>query len=119
MFDAELLKPFMMCPYIGLEKRVKHTFGPAVKIYECYQTRKIRLVAYNVSGEAVGGMIINPYNRVRTYQIDAVYTLESHRRQGLAKQLLLVARYTLGTVNHGDNLTVSGKAWRDSVENLK
>jgi hypothetical protein len=119
MFDSGILKPFMMCPYMGLEKRVKHIFGPTVKIYECKDTRKIRLVAYNAVGLPVSGLIINPYNRVRTYQIDAIYTRERFRRQGMAKQLLLVARYTFGTVNHNDNLTISGRLWRDSVENLK
>jgi hypothetical protein len=51
--------------------------------------------------------------------ITSVYTVPSKRRQKIAKQLLLVARLTLGSVYHNDHLTVSGKLWRDSVENLK
>lgn len=119
MFDRNLLKPFCMCPYTRLEKRVAHIFGSAVKIYQCKETRKIRLVVYNEAGAPVAGLLVNPYNRVKTYTIDAVYTLTAYRRMGYAKQLLAVARFTLGTVKHSDNLTGIGEQWRNSVESLK
>lgn len=119
MFDAELLKPFNQCPYTGLEGRVKHIFGPMVRIYQCKDKRRVRLLAQDSQGATVAGLIINPHNLKRTYTIEGVYTLEGHRRQGFAKQLLAVARFTLGAVKHSDNLTPDGKAWRDSVESLK
>jgi GNAT superfamily N-acetyltransferase len=118
MFDNELLKPFNMCSYTGLEQRKRHVFGQSVVIFECKETRRVRLLACDPSGAIVAGLLVNPYNRVRTYQIDAVYTLEEHRRLGIAKQLLAVARFTLGTIQHSENLTINGKAWRDSVEGL-
>ena len=118
MFDNTILKPFSMCPHTGLEKRVKHIFGQNVSIFECKDSRKIRLIAYNDSGEAVSGLMVNPYSQVKTYTIDAVYTKPLERRRGLAKQLLAVARFTLGIVKHNEHLTNSGEAWRDSVEML-
>jgi GNAT superfamily N-acetyltransferase len=119
MFDAELLKRLNRCRYTGLEYRKKHQFGRVVTMFECSATRRVRVIAYDATGEPVAGLIVNPYNRVRTYTIEGIYTTASHRRQGYAKQLLVVARVTLGTVQHNGNLTADGKAWRDSVEGLK
>lgn len=108
-----------MCSYTGLESRVWHVFGPQVKVYKCIDTNRHRLVAHDSDGVPVSALLVNPHNRVRTYQVDAVYTLPEARRQGYAKQLLAVARHTLGTVNHSQNMTKNGLAWRNSVEGLK
>lgn len=119
MFDETLIKPRNMCKHTALEKLVWHTFGKAVKVFKCKESGKFRLVAHDSLGEPVSGLLINPYTRVRTYQIDGVYTSDSYRRLGYAKQLLAIARHMFGTVKHSDNLTVDGKAWRNSVEGLK
>jgi GNAT superfamily N-acetyltransferase len=119
MFDAELLKRLNHCRYTGLETYRRHKFGSMVRIFECKATGRIRLVGCDPILGPVAGLIVNPYNRVRTYTVEAVFTLESHRRQGYARQLLAVARVTLGTVQHNGNLTADGRAWRDSVESLK
>ncbi len=122
MFDMEILKPRSMCKHTQLEKLISHQFGRCVKIFECKQTRKIRLVycsGTSAHAIAVSALLLNPYNRVRTYQIDGVFTLKGNRRKGYAKQLLAVARYVIGTVKHSDNLTESGEAWLNSVEGLK
>jgi GNAT superfamily N-acetyltransferase len=119
MFDAELLKRLNHCRYTGLETYRRHGFGRMVRIFECKDTRRVRLVACDPIQGPVAGLIVNPHNRKRTYTIEGVYTTASHRRQGYAKQLLAVARVTLGTVQHNGNLTPDGKAWRDSVEGLK
>lgn len=118
MFDNTLLAPFNKCQHMVVEKHVKHVFGKAVKIFKCDHTRKVRLVAYNEMREPVSALLINPHHMVRTYHIDAVFTTESHRRQGMARQLLAVARFIYGSVYHSDNLTIEGEKWRDSVEGI-
>ncbi len=119
MFDKEILKPLSMCKYTELERVIKHDFGRCVKIYQCKLTNKVRVIYHSGTSShavAVSGLLLNPYNSVRTYQIDAVFTLKGNRRKGYARQLLAVARHVFGTVRHGQNFTTAGKAWKESVK---
>lgn len=118
MFDSELLKPMNHCSYTGLERFKRHNFGRSVRIFECTNSQRVRVIVCDTSG-AIAGLMVNPHGRKRTYTIEAVYTEPNHRRKGLARQLLAVARLTLGTVQHNENLTIDGKAWRNSVEGFK
>lgn len=116
MFDSELLKPQNRCAYTGVEKQKPHQFGSGLRIYECVETGKIRLLSYNSPSEPVSALFLDPLGQKRTYTIKAVYTAPQERRKGKARELLAVARMLIGTVKHSDDLTVTGLAWRDKVE---
>lgn len=51
----------------------------------------------------------------RTGIIEQVMTLPEYRGQGIAKQLLALARAHIGTIRHSENLTHDGKAWAHKV----
>lgn len=118
MFDAELLKPQNRCSYTGMEKQRPHLFGVSLRIFECVDTGKIRLIAFNTVSEPVSALFLDPLGQKRTYTVKAVYTAPQERRQGLARQLLAVSRLLIGTVKHGQDFTDDGLLWRDSVEML-
>ena len=112
MFDATTLKP--LNSYKFLETKKAHNFGPEVEILHA------TVNSYRFCHKANDGDVLNPYDCCLIIGSDKViqseYTRPDKRRQGIAKQLLLVARLTLGTVYHSDNLTEKGRLWRDSVE---
>ena len=118
MFDKELLQGQSCCEYTGLETQKPHAFGKALRIFICKSTGVVRLLAYNDLNQAVSGLIIDPDGQKRTYTIKGIFTLDTYRRKGYAKQLLAVSRMLIGTVKHSDLLTIEGEKWRDSVEML-
>lgn len=118
MFDTSILKHRNQCQYTGIEKEIRHDFTRRLKIFQCKDTRRVRLIFCDVLNEPLSGLIIDPFNQIRSYTITGVYTLPEHRRNGMAKQMLAIARHLFGNVKHSDNLTEDGKAWRDSVEGI-
>lgn len=73
----------------------------------------VRYVLYR-SGEPLAALqVVTPDGRHAT--IANVYTLPSHRRQGLADALLEKARRDFSTVAHAQegSLSAAGRAWRD------
>lgn len=50
-----------------------------------------------------------------TGAIESVHVLPDYRRQGIARQLLALARHAGFTVRHSDDLTPDGQAWAQSV----
>ena len=115
MFDASTLKPINS--YRTLETLSPHRFGLEVEILKASNG------SHRFCHIAPQGGELSPYDSCLIVGADktivSVYTKPDKRRQGIAKQLLVIARLTLGTVYHSDNLTEKGRLWRNSVENLK
>ncbi len=114
MFDVNTLKPRSEFSY--LEKTVKLPIVcPEVTAFLCndgsYRFVHVDEIQDDRKYPFNCALLID-----KTHVITSVYTKPRARRKKIAKQLLLVARLTLGTVYHSDNLTSSGKLWRDSVE---
>jgi hypothetical protein len=115
MFDINTLKP-LNC-YKLLETLTPHKFGLDVVILKA-SNNSYRFCHRNSQGGTstpFDSCLIVEANKT----IKSVYTQPGKRRRGIARQLLLVARLTIGNVYHSDNLTVTGRKWRDSVENIK
>jgi GNAT superfamily N-acetyltransferase len=67
-------------------------------------------------GTAVSALQVVSHNG-KTATVANVYTLPSHRRRGLARILIGVARNDFHRVDHADetNLSSAGRAWRANV----
>lgn len=115
MFDATTLKA--VNSYKLVESKQKHNFGPSVHILKATNG------SYRFCYVSQNGCCLEPYGAClvvdETGTIESVYTMPEHRRQGIAKQLLAIAKVYVGDVKHSDNLTTEGRLWRDSVESLK
>ena len=74
-----------------------------------------RYVAY-VKGRPVSGLQVVSRDR-KTAIVANVYTVASHRREGWATELLRHAKQDFKTVQHAaeEDLSTSGKKWRDNV----
>lgn len=110
MSYCHILKP----QNIYYEEKVRHGFGENVVIFKSRDSYRF----CHIDKEGVN----LPYDSCLTVDRDgyilSVYTKPKVRRMKLAKQLLLIAKLTLGKVRHSDNITKSGRLWRDSVEGL-
>lgn len=112
MFDESTLNPHNRYKFV--ETVLPHEFGPEVTILKA-NNNSYRFCHNNDQNDVLrpfDGCLIVGYDRV----INSVYTTPSKRRRGIAKQLLLIAKLTLNTVYYSDDLTTSGRLWRDSVE---
>lgn len=108
MFDESTLSPINQ--YKLNEKRVLHHFTD--KVHILVDTNNSYRFCFIGGGGVYCSCLIVGADKI----IHSVYTLPEYRRRGIAKQLLLIARLTLKTVAHSDNLTIKGGLWRDSVE---
>lgn len=103
-------------PAIGAERGKAKDNGIGKHVSPHGSTRYL----YYENGRVVSGLQVMSRDGKQA-KVANVYTHESHRRKGLAKQLLDRARKDFDHVEHADeqHLSEEGRQWRDAVKSLR